>query len=150
MEGNSADHRRNSTKKDTKKIHELRRWLYIRGLNVSFYLTTKGRLIQLEVFKFLDDVYLRHQLVDVDNQPEWVEVCMDRVYVEHRQWDNRMRSDISVDAVGNEVLTILRQLLLSLAIKRLKESPYLSLLGSTFLPMQRKAGKKCGKIFAAL
>ncbi|WP_277035139.1 RNA polymerase sigma factor [Propionimicrobium lymphophilum] len=66
------------------------------------YLTPKGQLIQLEVPDLPDDAQLRDQLADIDNRPQWAQAYLDDVYAEYRQWDNRRRSDISADAVGDE------------------------------------------------
>lgn len=66
------------------------------------YLTPKGRLIRLEVPGFPDDAQLRCQLADLDERPAWAQAYLDGIYAEYRQWDNRRRTDISADEVGDE------------------------------------------------
>lgn len=66
------------------------------------YLTPAGKIIQLEVPGFPDDAQLRDQLADMDSRPQWAQAYLDNVYAEYRQWDNRRRTDISADAVGDE------------------------------------------------
>lgn len=64
------------------------------------YRTPRGRWIDLPVPQFPDDAGFRAQISDPQQRPKWAKAFLDETYREYRQDDNRRRSDVSVDAIG--------------------------------------------------
>lgn len=65
------------------------------------YLTPKGNVIKLTVPEFPNDPLMRALLADMDDRPEWARDYLDSIYTEHRERDNRRRTDRSGD-IGEE------------------------------------------------